>query len=433
MSLYNYADEPGEATSDSFYEIGQFKRTVSRIDNGHKQCDELASFIKERAAIEEQYCKMIKAWGAKYTKVLEKGSCYHTLQEAWSSMIRASEKIAEMHSSIAAEVMKTDVEKVKQWKKSNYHNLTLGGLKESKIGNDEFSKAQKPWAKVYKKVADTKKSYYTACKEEKSAQTQENTAKSDSTLPPEKVKKLQELVEKKGVERQKQKDKYEAALSDLDANNSRYMEDMEVVFTKCQDFEHERLEFFKTTLLSAENHLDISSRSDLRQLYGNVRDSLNRANVDQDLEWWRKNHGPGMAMNWPVFEEYDAERIHMQRNISKKQTAKASKHVAGVDGLGAAQFTQNNEFASSYPASNTPDEPTAWSDDEQSNPFETEAEAGVPVQALYDYEGAEDDELTFKAGDRLYRLEDEDEQGWCKGKTEDGKVGLYPANYMKDL
>ncbi|XP_064074592.1 protein kinase C and casein kinase substrate in neurons protein 2 isoform X2 [Vanessa tameamea] len=78
-----------------------------------------------------------------------------------------------------------------------------------------------------------------------------------------------------------------------------------------------------------------------------------------------------------------------------------------------------------------PFEEEDW-DEESAGALTDTGEPGVPVRALYDYTGAESDELSFQQGDLFEKLEDEDEQGWCKGRK-DGRVGLYPANYVEPV
>lgn len=69
---------------------------------------------------------------------------------------------------------------------------------------------------------------------------------------------MQDRVQKSKEEVQKCKEKYEIALQEINNYNPKYMEDMTVVFDKCQEMEAERLNFIKNTLFDIHKNLNIS-------------------------------------------------------------------------------------------------------------------------------------------------------------------------------
>ena len=47
----------------------------------------------------------------------------------------------------------------------------------------------------------------------------------------------------------------------------------------------------------------------------------------------------------------------------------------------------------------------------------------------FDYPGVDENDLSFKKGDTIYVTEQIDE-GWWRGRMDNGTVGLFPSNYV---
>ncbi|XP_033931068.1 protein kinase C and casein kinase substrate in neurons protein 2 isoform X4 [Pseudochaenichthys georgianus] len=438
----SYDDSMMDVSSDSFWEVGNYKRSVKRVDDGSRLCNDLMTCIHERARIEKSYAQQLSEWGKRWRQLIDKGPQYGTLERAWSALCTEAEKVSELHMDVKSALMGEDYEKLKNWQRDSYHKQMIGGFKETKEADDGFRKAQKPWGKKLKEMETMKKSYHSACKEEKLAASRETNGKLESNNNPESQKKLQEKVEKCQQEVEKTKERYEKSLEELDKLTPQYMENMEQVFEQWQQFEDKRIRFFGEQLLEVKQHLDLSTNHRFQTIYQTLEDTVTATDVEEDLKWFRSNHGPGMPMNWPQFEDWS---IDLNRTLSRREKKKPSEGVTltGISQTGSDQPVQPAKTSSS--ASST-EKTQDWSDEDtggnpfsangDGNPFEDEPVSpavSVPVKALYDYEGQEQDELTFKAGDEFTKIGEEDDQGWCRGRLKEGKTGLYPANYVEDI
>ncbi|XP_065505404.1 protein kinase C and casein kinase substrate in neurons protein 1 [Caloenas nicobarica] len=441
---YDESAAAAEETTDSFWEVGNYKRTVKRIDDGHRLCNDLMNCVHERAKIEKSYAQQLTDWSKRWRQLIEKGPQYGSLERAWGAIMTEADKVSELHQEVKNSLLNDDFEKVKNWQKDAYHKQIMGGFKEAKEAEDGFRKAQKPWAKKLKELETAKKAYHLACKEEKLAVTREANSKAEQNNTPEQQKKLQDKVEKCKQDVQKTQEKYEKVLDELNKCTPQYIESMEQVFEQCQQFEEKRLNFLKEVLLDIKRHLNLAESSSYANVYRELEQTIRLSDAQEDLRWFRSTSGPGMPMSWPQFEEWNPDLTH---TITRKEKQKKGEGVTLTNASSASETGASAGERGSVSSHDRGQTYSAeWSDDEGSNsfnaseanggtnPFDEEpAGKGVRVRALYDYDGQEQDELSFKAGDELTKLGEEDEQGWCKGRLDNGQLGLYPANYVEAI
>merc|ERR1719394_1432165 len=296
----------GNPGSDSFWEPGNYKRTTKRVEDGEKLCKDLILLVQERANIEKEYAKQLKQWSNKWESIIQKGPEYGTTEAAWKAVLVEADRRCELHIKVKDNLLNEVVNSIKNWQKDNYHKQMMQ-LKEKKEMEDQFKKAQKPWAKLLEKVEKCKSNYHTACKNEKTAVNQERNATKDSSLSQDQVRKLQDKVSKCQEAVKKSKENYELALLDITNYNSRYQEDMTDVFERCQRKEAQRLQTIKDTMFSIHKCLNIAEDPTLPQIYDEFYHTVNNADHDKDLRWWSNTHGVNMPMAWPQFEEYNVK------------------------------------------------------------------------------------------------------------------------------
>ena len=60
------------------------------------------------------------------------------------------------------------------------------------------------------------------------------------------------------------------------------------------------------------------------------------------------------------------------------------------------------------------------------------AEYGLCAMALYDYQAADETEISFDPGQLITHI-DQIDPGWWQGLGPDGNYGLFPANYVETV
>lgn len=134
-------DVSSTSGSDSFWEPGNYKRTVKRVEDGFKLCNDMITLIQERSEIEKGYGKSLKTWSKKWSELIEKGPEYGTTEAAWRSMCEEADRRCDLHVNVKDRLLNEIISSIKQWQKDSYHKSMMY-LKEKKECEDNFKKVR---------------------------------------------------------------------------------------------------------------------------------------------------------------------------------------------------------------------------------------------------------------------------------------------------
>lgn len=388
MSTLSSENGPEDANQRSFWMPGNYQRTVRRTEDSFQACSDIVACFQERARLERQYAQQLSEWSTKWKPVVAASPLYGSLLKAWQCFLSSADRLSSLHATICRSLVSEDGDRVRSWQKDSFHKKMFGGFKESQDVETGFVRAQKPWAKKLKKLDKARRAYHQVSRKEQAALEREAHAQGNPDVSIDKQKKIQEEREVAQLEAEKVRARYQKVLDEVNRYAPRYMEEMESVFDQSQDEERRRIAFLKQAFMSIHTHLDVTSNHSVCAVYEELHQAVASIDEQDDLRWWRNTHGPGMPTDWPHFQEWTPP---------PKKNKKGKKEV--VEKTGTIE--------------------------------KSVMIGGVRVRALYDYVGQETDELSFKAGEDFLKIEDEDDQGWCRGLKDDGWEGLYPANYVE--
>jgi len=410
-------------TVANFWQIGEFKRMVNRLDAGATLLDDFSRMVLERAHIEKKYAQMLSSWSKKWGDKIAKGPEENegTLKPAWKGLLTEADELSEIHARTDTQLRETVQQEVAKRKKETF-TRQLRGWRVSKDAHDRFAKAEKPWAKRLKASKKAKKAYYSACETRDALEAKLRIVRSDVTVPDEERAKMEAKVDKAIATANDTRALYQDSIQQLQDDKARFEAEMKEAYNFCEDVEQKRQDFFKEMMTKyhaiLSQHTPDQCQAMLKEIEG--------INPDADLVRFRRQKGTDMPLCVPSFQDYGSKPTI---EIVVDQTITEHLPVGTTDLQ--AESTSDDEDDDNDDDDDTEEDEQEWEPREPLPP--SNPEVGRPVRAIYDYGAEDDEEITVAAGDGIRLIEEEDEQGWCKGITVDGAVGLFPACYVEDI
>lgn len=407
----------------------KFEVVCKKISNGKNFTGTVSKFLQKRAQIEREYAKnLVKLCKDKtFAGEFEIGS----LKDCWQTVRDDLEAMANKHDALAEET-NTLFETIQTY-------LTEArGFRKTLVANGD--KVTKELRAAERKEATAKQNYEKLKKAQEESEEEAN--KASGTAKEAKLKKNAEAATKKAETGDLE---YREAVKQLQGSQQKfYHDEMPKILDDLQKLEEERIDKMKDWFLRV-----VAIQETIPPAVTSAAQSMRKASEAIDRVTDISNFISQTTSGLPKPPEAKYEPYVSESPMLSRQGSRMTINPAQGSALQQQTSRQNSTNSlTSSPAQVKASEPipsspsTTPASAANATPAAAAAAASatagnsspkvqtrVIVRALYNYDATEDNELSFKANDRITVIQ-KDDSGWWHGEL-NGQIGIFPSNFVE--
>lgn len=389
-----------------------------RLNQGSESSKLFAYFMEERSAIEETYSKGLLKLLKNTANLTEFG----TLRDSWLSIRGETENLAKIHHDLSVTLHKDLGQSLNKFKDEQ--------LKLRRQYIADCWKLNKERRGLEQNIYKLKDKYEEFAKKAEQSQSQVDVAKSQNKSQAD-VAKLTLKAQKYAKEEMMFEHEYKESIMKLGTFQPTWEEKISAIYQILQTQEEERIEFLKTLLDKFVGTLEVGAPY-LGDACKRMKDTIRAIDKNEDIMCFiRENQtGTDKPIVPPFIPHNRAGRDSTPVTLTSSSVSSPAFSSPATSSTPKQISSLSGASSTSSPAAGTPKfgSPAATPTFSK-KPAPAPAPRQKKARALYDYVGADANELDFFANDTITVLE-EDASGWWTGEI-DGRKGLFPSNYVE--
>lgn len=373
-----------------------FDVLCQRMKEGRKVCKDYTDFLRQRAQVQELYGKAL----IKLSKSLGGKEEIGSLRQSWETMRNETENIGKQHIETAGNLLE---------EANKITDLMEKHKMQRKQAEDQLRRTQMIMKNAMKKVLESKKTYYTRCKEKEVLEETlqsigQNIQGKEFEKLTQKQNRLEQTTESLNLA-------YSSSLEALEEVHQLWEHEMCSTCECFQKLEEERIDALRNSMwiLTNISSLQCVNEDDMNE---EIRKTLENCSIENDIELFVQLRRTGTEK--PEHLIYEAYQSHKKSENSTSQIGKLSENES-------PDADENLDFSLKTNVTNVIYE-TILGDDRE---FDE-----VSCLVLYDFDARDDTEVSLKKGD-IVRVTNACDPDWWQIETKDNRIGYFPVIYME--